>query len=158
MELKTKVTQLLKAPMVCQDGGGGASMLKVGCFHAQGSGASLSAATHRRAVDRFVRWKRNQGWMKPNPNFGGVVRKIKGYKVYVVGLDNRRYSYLLMTPPPSNLVATRGDIAARYLTAEKLNKKQGTRTPSPRTHSPVPSMDQKRIPRPLSAGLVAEAS
>jgi hypothetical protein len=42
-----------------------------------------------------------------------VVRKVEGYKAFVVGLDHTRYEYLLMTP--TNLIGTRGDLDTQFL-------------------------------------------
>ncbi len=75
------------------------------------------------SFDLFKRWRNHRGWMKPNPNFGGKMWQVDSVQAYVRGIiDQRRFAFLLMTP--DRMIATRGDIDAGYLTADRLNKKQ----------------------------------
>jgi hypothetical protein len=76
------------------------------------------------SVDRYVRWRNNRGWMKPNPNFGGRVRQVQAWRAFVVGIldSTRRSPYLLMTD--TRLIGTVGDTGAVYSKASQLSKKQ----------------------------------
>jgi hypothetical protein len=73
------------------------------------------------SFDLFKRWRNSRGWMKPNPNFGGKMWAVDGVKAYARGLDNKRYTYLVMTP--TNLIGTVGDIDAQYFD-KTLSRKQ----------------------------------
>jgi hypothetical protein len=94
-----------------------------------GSWIRIGNAGFHLSFDLFKRWRNNRGWIKPNPNFGGKMWQVDSYQAYAVGLDNKRYAYLVMTPtrqgrPGGCLIGTVGDLDAAYSKASRLSKKQ----------------------------------
>jgi hypothetical protein len=82
-----------------------------------GSWLKVGNAGWHLSFDLFKRWRNHRSWTRP-----GFGWQIPSYQAYVVGLDNKRYTYLLMTP--TRLIGTVGDLDAAYTTTSRLNKKQ----------------------------------
>ncbi len=72
------------------------------------------------SFDLFKRWRNHRGWTKPNDRSSWQVDSVQAYVRGII--DQRRFAFLLMTP--DRFIATRGDMDAGYLTADRLNKKQ----------------------------------
>jgi hypothetical protein len=82
-----------------------------------GSWIKIGNAGFHLSFDLFQRWRNHRSWTRP-----GFGWQVPSYQAYAVGLDGRRYAYLLMTP--TCLIGTVGDMDAAYTTGSRLSKKQ----------------------------------
>jgi hypothetical protein len=86
-------------------------------FH--GSWIKVGNAGFHLSFDLFQRWRNHRSWTRP-----GFGWQVPSYQAYVVGLDGRRYTYLLMTP--TRLIGTVGDMAASYAMSRLSTKQRRT--------------------------------